>query len=230
MPQTVLVVDDQDSIVRLVTYGLQQAGYHTLCAYDGSTALELVEKERPDLIILDLMLPELDGLEVCRKLRSKGIFTPIIMLTARDEEIDRVLGLELGADDYVAKPFSPRELVARVRSVLRRSRGAMSAPGERLRFGSLVINLDEHTITLDDKPVILTPREFELLAFFARHAGKVFSREQLLDQVWGYEFSGDTRLVDMHVSNLRNKIEVDGKSPRLLVTVRGVGYRFERCA
>lgn len=229
MPQTVLVVDDQDSIVRLVTYGLQQAGYRTLSAYDGSTALGLVEKERPDLIILDLMLPELDGLEVCRKLRSKGIFTPIIMLTARDEEIDRVLGLELGADDYVAKPFSPRELVARVRSVLRRSQGAMLPSGQTLQFGSLVIYLDEHTLTLDGKPVTLTPREFELLAFFARNAGKVFSREQLLDQVWGYEFSGDTRLVDMHVSNLRNKIEADGKNPRHLVTVRGVGYRFERC-
>jgi len=175
------------------------------------------------------MLPDLDGLEVCRKLRLKGIFTPIIMLTARDEEIDRVLGLELGADDYVAKPFSPRELVARVRSVLRRAQGAMPPPGQTLQFGALTINLDEHTIALDGRPVVLTPREFELLAFFARHAGKVFSREQLLDQVWGYEFSGDTRLVDMHVSNLRNKIEVDVKNPRRLVTVRGVGYRFERC-
>ncbi|MEW6524231.1 MAG: response regulator transcription factor [Bacillota bacterium] len=229
MAQTILVVDDQESIVRLVTYGLEQAGYRTVRAYDGVTALSIAEQERPDLIVLDLMLPGLDGLEVCRRLRLQGIATPIIMLTARGEEIDRVLGLELGADDYMAKPFSPRELVARVRSVLRRTNGAVVASGQILRFGPLVINLDEYTVAVDGSFVTLTPREFELLAFLARHAGKVFSREQILDQVWGYEFAGETRLVDMHISNVRNKIEADAKNPRYLLTVRGVGYKLERC-
>ena len=226
MAQTVLVVDDHDAIVRLVTYNLQQAGYRTLQAGDGVAALELIEQHRPDLVVLDLMLPELDGLEVCRRLRVRGDTTPIIMLTARGEEVDRVVGLELGADDYLAKPFSPRELVARVRSVLRRSAGL--PPSAELRCGSLVLNLDEYSARLDGRPLDLTPREFDLLAHLARHAGRVFTREQLLDGVWGYQFAGDTRLVDMHISNLRDKLGDDRRQPRFLATVRGVGYKLER--
>jgi two-component system alkaline phosphatase synthesis response regulator PhoP len=226
LAQTVLVVDDQDAIVRLVTYNLQQAGYRTLQARDGVETLEMVERHQPDLIVLDIMLPELDGLEVCRRLRLRGDTTPIIMLTARGEEVDRVVGLELGADDYLAKPFSPRELVARVRSVLRRSAGP--SPPAELRCGSLVLNLDEYSASLDGRPLDLTSREFELLAHLARHAGRVFTREQLLDQVWGYQFAGDTRLVDMHISNLRDKLGDDRRQPRFLATVRGVGYKLER--
>jgi DNA-binding response OmpR family regulator len=226
MAQTVLVVDDQESIVRLVTYNLEQAGYRTLRAHDGATALALVEQESPDLIVLDVMLPEVDGLEVCRRLRQQGCTTPVLMLTARGDEIDRVLGLELGADDYVAKPFSPRELVARVRSLLRRT--AVATTGQVLRFGSLTIHLDEYQVTVNGAPVGLTAREFELLAYLCRHPGRVFSREQLLDRVWGYDFAGDTRLVDMHVSNIRNKLEEDSKNPRFVITVRGVGYKFDR--
>ncbi|MDQ7793549.1 MAG: response regulator transcription factor [bacterium] len=225
MTPLILVVDDQEAIVRLVTYNLEQAGYRTISAADGEEALAMVRSHRPDLVILDLMLPVVDGLEVCRRLRRQGNALPIIMLTAKGAEVDRVVGLELGADDYLAKPFSPRELVARIGAVLRRA--VHVAPPVEVSCGAIVLNPETYRATVDGKPVDLTRREFELLACLARHPGRVFTREQLLDLVWGYEFAGGTRLVDMHVSNLRDKIETDRSRPRRLLTVRGVGYKLE---
>lgn len=228
MAYKILVVDDEESIVRLVTFNLEKEGFNTLKAYDGEKALDVIRREKPDLIVLDIMLPGLDGYEVCRRLRQEGLFIPVIMLTARDQEIDTVLGLELGADDYVTKPFSPRELVARIKAVLRRT--AADKGDSRhgiIKAGKLVIDPSRYEVTAGGRPVELTPKEFELLEFMARNAGRVMSRDKLLDHLWGYTYAGDTRIVDVHVSHLREKIEDNPKKPVYIKTVRGVGYKFK---
>jgi DNA-binding response OmpR family regulator len=220
---TVLVVDDEPIVRQVVATYLRQEGHPTLEAADGRTALALIERADPGLVVLDVMLPGLDGLEVCRAIRRRSD-TPVIMLTARGEEADRIVGLDIGADDYVTKPFSPRELVARVRSVLRRSpaRGG----GGRIAAGRIVIDVGAHEVTREGLPVQLTVKEFDLLAFLASHPRLAFSRAQLMDRVWGYEAAFDTGTVTVHVRRLREKIEDDPSSPRHVQTVWGVGYRF----
>ncbi len=226
MPQRVLVVDDEPHIVELVRYNLSQEGYEVVVAGDGETALARARTERPDLIVLDLMLPGLDGLEVCRQLRREAA-VPIIMLTAKGGELERVVGLESGADDYVTKPFSPRELVARVRAVMRRRvREVSSSTHEPLEVGRLRLDPSTHEVRLAGRPVDLTAREFELLRLFMRYPSRVFTREFLLEHLWGHDFYGSTRTVDMHVSRLREKIEDDSASPTFIMTVRGVGYKL----
>jgi len=228
----ILVVDDEVHIVELVKFNLEKEGFQVRVAYDGITALTQAELVRPDLIILDIMLPQLDGLEVCRRLRSMQDFssTPIIMLTAKGEEFDTVLGLEMGADDYIKKPFSPREMVARVKARLRAKRilEAEKATGRKtLVFKDLIVIPDKHEAFVGERRLELTPKEFELLKLLASNQGKVFSREVLLEKVWGYEFSGDTRTVDVHIRHLRQKLGESPSSPQYIETVRGVGYRFK---
>ncbi|UOF91429.1 response regulator transcription factor [Fodinisporobacter ferrooxydans] len=227
MANRVLVVDDEESIVKLITYTFQQAGFEVFTADNGKQGMEIVKQEQPDLIILDLMLPEIDGMELCRRMRKEGINVPIIMLTAKDDEIDRVLGLEMGADDYVTKPFSPRELVARVKAVLRRS-GDTEANVKNgiLKCGDIVVDANKYEVMAYGKHIELTPREFELLLYLAKNMGRVLSRDLLLDKVWGYEFAGDTRIVDVHISHLRDKVERDPRNPIFIKTVRGVGYKL----
>ncbi len=225
-PQRILVVDDEPHIVELVRYNLLQEGYDVATAGDGEAALTRVRTERPDLIVLDIMLPGVDGLQVCRRLRAESS-VPIIMLTAKGGEMERVVGLEIGADDYVAKPFSPRELVARVRAVLRRRvREIPPAAQEPIRVGDLYLNPATHEVALGGRPVELTAREFELLRLLMRHPNRVFTRDFLLEHLWGFDFYGSTRTVDMHVSRLREKIEDDPARPTYIQTVRGVGYKL----
>ncbi|MFN2291297.1 MAG: response regulator transcription factor [Anaerolineae bacterium] len=224
MTQTILVVDDEARIVKLVHDYLERAGFAVLTAQDGETALALARIEQPDLIVLDLMLPGIDGLDVCRRLRQvSGV--PIIMLTARVEEADRVVGLELGADDYVTKPFSPRELVARVRSALRRASGQVG-PSAIIRAGDVELDTDSLVATVRGELVDLTSTEFQVLVTLARQPGRIFSREQLLEAVHGVAFDGYDRSIDSHVKNIRRKIEPDPRQPRYIQTVYGVGYRF----
>ena len=223
--KTVLVVDDEPRIVQLVRDYLEHGGYSVLVAADGQTALELARKRSPDLIVLDLGLPGLDGLDVTRAIRREGDL-PIIMLTARDDESDKLVGLELGADDYVVKPFSPKELVARVRAVLRRAEGLRTG-SEVVRVGDeVVLDLARMEATIAGRRVDLTPTEFQLLATLARQPGRVFTRAQLLDAVHGVAFESYERAIDAHVKNLRRKIEPDPRAPRYLLTAFGVGYRF----
>ena len=231
MASKIMVVDDETYIVELVKFNLEKEGFQVIVAYDGVSAMKLVESETPDLIILDIMLPNMDGLEVCQALKRDNNYhlIPIIMLTARAEEIDTVLGLELGADDYIKKPFSPRELVARVKARLRAIKilEAEQAVGTRVYvFKNLLVVPDQHEAFLGDVKLELTPKEFELLKMMATHQGKVFNREVLLEKVWGYEFSGDTRTVDVHIRHLRQKLNDDPNCPEYIETVRGVGYRF----
>ncbi len=227
MAQKILVVDDEPHIVELVRYNLLQEGYDVVTAHDGTEAVERTQREHPDLIILDIMLPYTDGLEVCRQLR-RGSSVPIIMLTAKDGELERVVGLEIGADDYVTKPFSPRELVARVRAILRRTtRDGGSAPAEPLRGGGLTLDPTTHEVTLNGRQIELTAKEFELLKLLLSHPNRVFTRDFLLEHIWGYDYFGSTRTVDMHISRLREKIEDDTAAPTFIVTVRGVGYKFK---
>ncbi|MED4299411.1 response regulator transcription factor [Geobacillus stearothermophilus] len=229
MEKKILVVDDEQPIVTLLAYNLEKAGFQAVAAYDGEEALAKVASEQPALIILDLMLPKLDGVEVCKRLRQQQIMTPILMLTARDDEFDKVLGLELGADDYMTKPFSPREVIARVKAILRRTEIVQPAAesSERLVVGDLEIFPERYEATIDGKPLELTPKEFELLLYLARHKGRVLTRDQLLSAVWNYDFAGDTRIVDVHISHLREKIEEDTKKPAYIKTVRGLGYKLE---
>jgi DNA-binding response OmpR family regulator len=228
LPQRVLVVDDEPHIVELVRYNLEREGFQVSVAYDGHEALQRARRERPDLIVLDLMLPYVDGLEVCRTLRREST-VPILVLTAKDGELDRVLGLETGADDYVTKPFSPRELVARVRAILRRARpvSAAGAAQPQLVAGDLVLDPNTREVFLAGRPVDLTTKEFDLLRLLMAHPNRVFTRDALLEHVWGYDYFGGTRTVDMHISRLRDKIEDDPSSPTYIVTVRGVGYKFK---
>ncbi|HOG45584.1 MAG TPA: response regulator transcription factor [Anaerolineae bacterium] len=224
MKETILVVEDEVKIARLVRDYLENAGYRVLTAHRGDEGLALARSERPDLIILDLMLPGLDGLDLCRTVRRDSQ-VPVIMLTARADEADRLIGLELGADDYIVKPFSPREVVARVRAVLRRARGGEPEP-EALRYEDLELDVAGHTAAVAGRPVELTPTEFALLAAMMRAPGRVFSRLQLLDQVQGEAYEGYERTIDAHIKNLRQKIEADPRSPRYIVTVYGVGYKL----
>jgi DNA-binding response OmpR family regulator len=221
---TVLVVDDEPIVRDVVVRYLQRDGFETLEAADGDTARKLIETGSPHLVVLDVMLPGIDGLALCRWIRSRGEL-PVIMLTARGEEADRIVGLELGADDYVTKPFSPRELAVRVRTVLRRTAHA-SLPDERLDFGRLAIDARSREVTVGGERLRLTAKEFDLLFFLATHPRQVFSRDQLMDRVWGYAAALDTGTVTVHVQRLRSKIELDPKSPQHLETVWGVGYRF----
>jgi two-component system alkaline phosphatase synthesis response regulator PhoP len=224
MAQTILVVDDEARILKLVRDYLERAGFTVFTARDGETALTLARIEQPDLIVLDLMLPGVDGLDVCRRLRQES-GVPIIMLTARVEEADRIVGLELGADDYVTKPFSPRELVARVRATLRRVDGQMEPPSI-IRAGEIELDSDSLEATVAGRPVELTGTEFQFLAALARQPGRIFSREQLLEAVHGVSFDGYDRSVDSHIKNIRRKIEPDPRHPRYIQTVYGIGYRL----
>ena len=223
--EKILVVDDEKNIVELVKYNLEKEGYEVVCAYDGMQAVDLARQDKPDLMILDIMLPGQGGLEVCRILRKESRI-PIIMATAKGEEIDKILGLELGADDYVTKPFSPRELVARVKAVLRRT-SAKAEEKDELIFDELSINLIKHEVRVNGKEVDLKPKEFDLLKLLSTNPGKVYTREFLLEQLWGYDYLGDTRTVDVHMRRLRQKIEKDPSSPEFLKTVHGIGYKFQ---
>lgn len=222
--EKILVVDDERNIVELVKYNLEKEGYEVICAYDGFEAVTLAKQERPDLIILDIMLPGQGGLDVCRLLRKESS-VPIIMATAKGEEMDKILGLELGGDDYITKPFSPRELVARVKAILRRT---SMKPDEKdeFAFGELAINLVKHEVRRNGDVVDLKPKEFDLLKLLATNPGKVFTRESLLEQLWGYDYLGDTRTVDVHMRRLRQKIEQDASTPKFLKTIHGLGYKF----
>jgi two-component system alkaline phosphatase synthesis response regulator PhoP len=228
MPGTIAIIEDESNIVELVKYNLDRDGYHTISANNGKKGLDLVRQELPDLVILDLMMPELDGISVCKQLRAdpqtKNI--PVIILTAKSEEADRVLGLEIGADDYVTKPFSPRELVARVRAVLRRSGSVDEDEVEIIEIGDIKMDLRQHLARVRNEEVELTPKEFDFLKLLLLNPGRAFTREFLLEHLWGYEYFGDTRTVDVHVRRLRQKIEIDPADPVYLETVRGVGYRF----
>lgn len=224
MGRKILIVDDEKKIVNVVRGYLQKAGLSVVVAYNGEQALTVFRHEQPDLVLLDLNLPEMDGLDVARTLRQDSA-VPIIMLTARIEEPDRLIGLELGADDYIVKPFSPREVVARVRAVLRRTEGETTPPSI-LRAGDVTLDTAKHTITVGTKPVELTPTEFDLLATLMQHPGRVFARAQLLDAVRGQVYEGYERTIDAHIKNLRQKIGDSPKSPRFILTVFGVGYRF----
>jgi DNA-binding response OmpR family regulator len=222
---TVLVVDDDHKIVELVQLYLEKDGYRVLVAYDGLEALELARRKRPDLVLLDLLLPDLDGLDVCRILRAESNI-PIIMLTARTTEDDRLTGLDIGADDYITKPFSPRELMARVRAVLRRSNDQMTTGAAEMRFGDLIIDRRGHEVRVENRIVALTPTEFKLLEVLAEQPGRTFTRLDLLDSVFGYDFEGFERNVDVHVKNLRKKIEPNPREPIYIQTVYGVGYKL----
>lgn len=222
--KTVLVVDDEKKILELVRLYLENEGFKVITAEDGETALEKVEMHEPQIVILDIMLPKLDGWEVCRKIREKSA-VPIIMLTARGEEIDRILGLELGADDYVSKPFSPRELVARVKAVLRRYNNTDKKERQRITLDNLVVDYDYHVVKINGKRIDLSPKEFELLWFLINNRNRVLSREQLLANVWDYDYYGDPRTVDTHIKRLREKL--GNKYGGYIKTVWGVGYKFE---
>ena len=233
MSEIILVVEDEPSLQETLAYNLERQGYNVETASDGQAALERARKLQPDLIVLDLMLPVLDGFEVCRIIRQESN-VPILILTARDDEIDRVIGLEMGADDYLTKPFSMREFLARVKAQLRRVRlireelnAETTETKGRLHFGNLLIDLTRREVLIDDQPLAFKPKEFDLLLFLARHRGQVLSREIILERVWGWEFSGGSRTVDVHVRWLREKIENDPTNPIRIVTVRGAGYRFE---
>lgn len=222
----ILIVDDEEHIRELIKFNLEKNQYKVVCAENGIDALKVAKEEMPQLILLDLMLPGMDGYDVCKEIRSNPNLSkiPIIMITAKGEEFDKILGLELGADDYLTKPFSVRELVARVKAVLRRIN--MKYEDNVLRFESIEINFDKHEVIKNDKKVDLTLKEFELLEILCKNKGRVLTREFLLDKIWGYEFVGETRTVDVHIRHLRKKIENDDKNPKFIQTIRGIGYRF----
>lgn len=229
MDKLILVIEDESPIVEILKFNLTKSGYRVLTAFDGEEGYRLALSEKPDLILLDVMLPKMDGFEVCKKVREKKS-TPIIMLTARDEEVDKVLGLELGADDYCTKPFSVRELMARVKANIRRT--SADAPtnesSDLITFQNLTINPSRYEVSKDDKVIDLTLREFELLKFLAIQPGQIFTRETLLEKVWGYEYFGDVRTVDVTVRRLREKVEDNPASPNFIMTKRGVGYYFNK--
>lgn len=229
MNAKILVVDDEKNIVDILKFNLAKEGFQTIEAYDGEQAIECALKEKPDLILLDIMLPKMDGFTVCRKLRQT-LSTPIIMITAKEEEVDKVLGLELGADDYITKPFSTRELMARVKANLRRVSTDNNTSNESsfLRCGNLEINIDRYEVKRNNQVLELTLREFELVKFLALQQGQIFSRESLLEKVWGYEYYGDVRTVDVTVRRLREKVEEDPSNPTYIMTKRGVGYYFNK--
>ncbi|MDB5082079.1 MAG: DNA-binding response regulator [Chloroflexi bacterium] len=241
----IMVVEDEENIAATLKYNLVREGYEVTTTGDGRHALEIFKQEKPDLVILDLMLPGMNGLDICRQVRQVSI-VPILMLTAREEEVDKILGLELGADDYMTKPFNLREVIARVRAMLRRmemlqgsnliedaaarqeSKSANGREGQnQIKVGDLLINSNQHTVTLGDRSIVLKPKEFDLLAFLARHPGQVLTREMLLERVWDYDYTGGTRTVDVHIRWLREKIEPDPSRPKYIHTVFGVGYKLD---
>lgn len=233
MVPRILVVDDEKNIVELIKFNLEREGFKVIAAYDGLEAVKEAQSKMPDLIILDVMLPRMDGLEVCRQLNHNSATRniPIIMLSAKGDELDKILGLEIGADDYVTKPFSPRELVARVKARLRRiqsgpGKNSREARGSRIVRGRLIIDQERFEVLVDGERQDLTPKEFELLRFIASEPGKVFSRDHLLEKIWGYDFAGDSRTVDVHIRHLRQKLEKYNGMDQYIETVRGVGYRF----
>lgn len=230
MKMKILVVDDEPSISMLLDFNLKLAGFDVHCVYDGEAVFEAVRSFRPDLIVLDLMLPKLDGIQVCRKLRGDSNKVPIIMLTAMQDLNDKIAGLDNGADDYMTKPFSPQELISRIQAILRRTQsmlenGDPSLP-QSIEIGNLVVQPGQREVKVNGLPVELTPKEFDLLVFLCKHRGKVLSRQQLLHGVWDYHFLGDTRIVDVHISHLRDKIEANGRNPDYIMTIRNVGYKL----
>ncbi|MBS5305152.1 response regulator transcription factor [Clostridium tertium] len=225
--EKILVVDDEDHIVELISYNLINSGYKVITANNGIDAVKLAKEENPRLMLLDLMIPGLDGYDVCKAIRSDNDTKDIsvIMLTAKGEELDKILGLELGADDYMTKPFSIRELLARIKAVLRRTK-SLGGSDEIFKTNGILINFERREVLISDKKIDLTLKEFELLEILVKNRGKILTRETLLDKIWGYEYVGETRTVDVHIRYLRKKIEVDDKNPKFIETIRGVGYRF----
>ncbi|AQQ52820.1 response regulator transcription factor [Planococcus lenghuensis] len=229
MTKKVLIIEDEESIATLLSYNVRQAGYEPLVAHDGQAGFNMALAERPALIVLDLMLPKMDGMEVCKALRQQRVDIPIIMLTAKDDEVDKVLGLELGADDYMTKPFSPREVTARIKAVLRRTEQGMNGENETkaLTIGGLEVYPSRFEVFLNKQPLEFTPKEFELLVYLMENRNRVLTRDQLLSAVWQYDFAGDTRIVDVHISHLREKIEENSRKPLFIKTIRGLGYKLE---
>jgi two-component system, OmpR family, alkaline phosphatase synthesis response regulator PhoP len=228
--EKILIIEDEPSILTLLSFNLEKSGYQVITAMDGKVGLEKAKKEQPDLIVLDLMLPGMDGIDICKSLRMDKNNTPILMLTAKDDVLDKILGLELGADDYMTKPFSPREVVARIKAILRRTKVSGQTPREeksKVSLGPLEINEEKYEAYFQNIRLELTPKEFELLLYLAKNEGRVMTRDQLLNAVWDYDFVGDSRIVDVHISHLREKIETDTKQPRYIKTIRGLGYKFE---
>jgi two-component system alkaline phosphatase synthesis response regulator PhoP len=222
----ILAVDDEEHIQELIKFNLENSGYKVICCGTGNEALKIVRSERPDLVLLDVMLPGIDGYDVCKEIRKDNNISniPIIMITAKSEELDKILGLELGSDDYMTKPFSIRELLARVKAVLRRT--TIQPIDKSYKFDNIVIDFEKHEVTKDSNRVELTLKEFEVLEILVKNKGRVITRDFLLDKVWGYEYFGETRTVDVHIRHLRQKLEEDDKSPKYIETIRGVGYRF----
>ncbi|HLR59014.1 MAG TPA: response regulator transcription factor [Pseudogracilibacillus sp.] len=226
MKPTILIVEDEPSIVMLLQYNIEKAGFLTEVANDGEEAVKKVSQVEYDLIVLDLMLPKMNGIEVCKKIRKSKNQVPILMLTAKDQEENKVLGLQIGADDYLTKPFSPRELIARIQAILRRT-NLSDTSDNLLELGDIKINLDEHSVSFQGEKLELTRKQFELLIYLIKHENKILSREQLLNAVWDFDFVGDTRMVDVHISHLREKIEKDSKNPEYIKTIHGFGYKME---
>ncbi|MFI3887089.1 response regulator transcription factor [Streptococcus parauberis] len=231
MKKHVLLVDDEEHILRLLDYHLVKEGYQTELVGDGRSALKLAETEHFDFILLDIMLPQLDGIEVCKRIRAKGITTPIMMVSAKGDEFDKVLALELGADDYLTKPFSPRELIARVKAILRRTEKDQTDDNdlsdEQWVVNGLRVFPDRHEVYKDNDMLNLTPKEYELLLYLIKHPNMTLTRERLLERIWGYDFGQETRLVDVHIGKLREKVEDDPKNPKFIKTIRGYGYKFK---
>jgi two-component system alkaline phosphatase synthesis response regulator PhoP len=227
MKKKILVVDDEPSISMLIEFNLKLVGYEVQCVYDGEAVFDAIQTFRPDLIVLDLMLPKMDGFQVCRKLRTQNNLVPIIMLTAMQDLSDKIAGLDNGADDYMTKPFSPQELISRIQAIIRRIQTLPSLhENAAISIGQISIQPDQREVSVKNIPIELTPKEFELLLFLCKHRGKVLSRQQLLHGVWDYHFLGDTRIVDVHISHLRDKIENNARNPEYIVTIRNVGYKL----
>lgn len=222
----ILIVDDEEHIIELIKFNLENSGYETLTATNGIDALRIIREESPRLILLDIMLPGMDGYDICKEIRKDSVIAniPVIMITAKGEEVDKILGLELGADDYITKPFSIRELIARVKALIRRTSSSMT--DHIYKFSNISIDFNKHEILKDDTKIDLTLKEFELLEILIKNKGRVMTRDFLLDKIWGYEYIGETRTVDVHIRHLRQKVEDDDKSPKYIETVRGIGYRF----
>jgi len=227
MKKKILVVDDEPSISMLIEFNLKLVGFEVQCVFDGEAVFDAIQTFRPDLIVLDLMLPKMDGFQVCRKLRNQNNLVPIIMLTAMQDLTDKIAGLDNGADDYMTKPFSPQELISRIQAILRRIQTLPSTvENAPIQIGQISINADQREVKVGGTPIELTPKEFELLLFLCKHRGKVLSRQQLLHGVWDYHFLGDTRIVDVHISHLRDKIENNARNPEYIMTIRNVGYKL----